>query len=608
MADLEQDVPNRPDTIFEAGSVSKQFTAAAVLLLAQDGKLSLDDDVRKYIPEMPDYGAPITIRHLLHHTSGLRDWGNVVDAAGWPRGTRVHTHAHVLDVLSRQSKLNFEPGTRWSYSNSGYNLAAILVSRVAGEPFADFTRERIFERLGMTRTSWRDDYARIVKGRAIAYSESGDVYRQEMPFEDVYGNGGLLTTVGDLLRWNENFVNPKVGGATLVRDMQVPARLANGNELDYAMGLSFGRYKGAPEVRHSGSTASYRSYLSRFPEQHLSVAVLCNAGDSSPRQSLHDVADLYLGDALKPDPSPRTVTLSSAELDAIAGLYRRTDRGDTFKIVRNGKALQRPDGVAVVALTHKRLSDGEGDFLTIEGAGRGTLDVGDGWPIPVERVEAAKPTAAELESLAGAYSSNDAETTWSVQLRDGALEITRRPGDVFPLVPLYADAFDSELGTIVFHRVGTARPTEFSVVQDRMWDLRFQRQPSAGERSGDAATIAALTAQADAWDKAIVRKDRAAIEANMAEDFRQIDGYGNLETKASFIEGILSDKLTINPYTVDDFEVRRYGDVALLSGRTRMTGHYDGKDFVSHYRYIDTYVRRDGTWKVVSVQITKMPP
>src|SRR6188508_1646510 len=191
MADLEHDVPNRPDTIFEAGSVSKQFTAAAVLLLARDGKLSLDDPVRKYVPELPDYGMPITIRQMLQHTSGLRDWGNVEDIAGWPRGTRVYTHAHVLDILGRQKHLNFTPGTRWSYSNSGYNLAAILVSRVSGDSLAEFSRKHIFEPLGMTRTSWRDDYSRIVKGRAVAYAESDGRYYADMPFENIYGNGGL---------------------------------------------------------------------------------------------------------------------------------------------------------------------------------------------------------------------------------------------------------------------------------------------------------------------------------------------------------------------------------------------------------------------------------
>ena len=166
-ADLEHGVANTADTVFEAGSVSKQFTAAAILLLAQAGKLKLDDPVRDYVPELPDYGTPeITLRHLLHHTSGLRDWGTVTFAAGWPRGSRVHTHAHVLDVLSRQKSLNFPPGAEYSYSNSGYNLMAIIVERVSGKTFAQYTRDVIFEPLGMTHTEWRDDYTRIVKGRA----------------------------------------------------------------------------------------------------------------------------------------------------------------------------------------------------------------------------------------------------------------------------------------------------------------------------------------------------------------------------------------------------------------------------------------------------------
>ena len=263
MADLEHDVPNTPDTIFEAGSVSKQFTAAAVLLLARDGKLSIDDPVRKYIPELPDYGVPLTIRHMLTHTSGLRDWGAVAGIAGWPRTTRAHTHGHVLDIVSRQKALNFTPGTAWSYSNTGYNLAAIIVSRVSGQPFADFSRERIFAPLGMTRTSWRDDFTRVVKHRAIAYDSQADGYHQDMPFENVHGNGGLLTTVGDLLRWNENFAVPKVGDAAFLAEEQTPGRFNDGKPHDYAFGLYVRPYRGVDEVSHSGSTAGYRAFLTR---------------------------------------------------------------------------------------------------------------------------------------------------------------------------------------------------------------------------------------------------------------------------------------------------------------------------------------------------------
>src|SRR5688572_25973184 len=195
MADLEHDVAATPATIYEAGSVSKQFTAAAVVLLAQDGKLSLYDDVRKHIPEVPSYGTPITIRHLLTHTSGLRDWGSVAAIAGMPRGSRAYTHAHVLDIVSRQKALNYPPGAAYSYTNTGYNLLVMIVDRVSGMPFAEFTRTRLFEPIGMRRTQWRDDYTRIVKDRAIAYEARFDGgLSMDMPFENVHGNGGLLTT------------------------------------------------------------------------------------------------------------------------------------------------------------------------------------------------------------------------------------------------------------------------------------------------------------------------------------------------------------------------------------------------------------------------------
>jgi CubicO group peptidase (beta-lactamase class C family) len=299
MADLEHDVPNEPDTIFEAGSVSKQFTAAAVLLLAQEGKLSLDDPARKYVPELPDYGAPLTIRHMLQHTSGLRDWGEIGSIAGWPRTSRAYTHSHVLDILRRQKSLNFTPGDQYSYSNSGYNLAAIIVSRVSGKPFAEFSRERIFEPLGMTRTSWRDDFTRIVKDRAMAYTTTPGGFRTEMPFENVHGNGGLLTTVGDLLKWNENFVEPKVGDAAFLKIQQEPGRLNSGQAHQYALGLTVRDYKGLPEVGHSGSTAGYRAHLTRFPQQRLSVAVLCNVSSGTATQYAMTVAEMYLGDAIK---------------------------------------------------------------------------------------------------------------------------------------------------------------------------------------------------------------------------------------------------------------------------------------------------------------------
>jgi CubicO group peptidase (beta-lactamase class C family) len=363
MADLEHGVANKADTIFEAGSVSKQFTAAAVLLLARDGKLSLDDPARKHIPELPDYGVPLTVRHMLQHSSGLRDWGEVAALSGWPRTSRVHTHAHVLDIISRQRSLNFPAGTRYSYSNTGYNLATVIVSRLSGQSFAEFTRERIFAPLGMTRTSWRDDYTRIVKDRAIAYSDRGGEFRQNMPFENVHGNGGLLTTVGDLLRWNENAATQKVGDPEFLRIQHEPGRFNDGTAHTYAMGLTIGEFRGVKEISHSGSTAGYRAHLMRFPDQHVSVAVLCNVGSGAATQYAQAVAAVYLARHLTAPGSgtqgagrgrgnasenQAAVKPSVRELEGYAGTYTSDEAEATFTIALDGDALvlkRRPDTV-----------------------------------------------------------------------------------------------------------------------------------------------------------------------------------------------------------------------------------------------------------------------
>lgn len=447
MADLEHDVKIVPDTIFEAGSVSKQFTAAAVLLLARDGKLSIDDPVRKYIPELPDYGAPLTIRHMLTHTSGLRDWGSVEAIAGWPRGSRAYTHAHVLEIVSRQKSLNFTPGTRWSYTNTGYNLAAIVVSRVSGMSFAAFTRERLFAPLGMTHTSWRDDYTRIVKNRAIAYDERDGAFHTDMPFENVYGNGGLLTTVEDLLKWNDNFTSPKVGDAAFVALQQEVGHFTNGQPHHYAFGLMVNTANGIRVVEHSGSTAGYSAHLLRLPDQKISVAVLCNAATARATEYAHEVADFYLPTHASMLP-PRTPPAPPP-----TGMFYRS--------VDNGTVLRG------VPADVKATVDGTRVHLVGADASR----------YEYELVPKATPAAAQLNELAGVYANEDSETTLTVSVAGGTLVIKRRPDSAFKLEPLYADAFDApRLGTVIFRRDTAGRVVALSVVQDRVWDLRFTRR------------------------------------------------------------------------------------------------------------------------------------
>jgi CubicO group peptidase (beta-lactamase class C family) len=342
MADLEHGIPNSPATIFEAGSVSKQFTAAAILLLVQQGVLSLDDDVRTHIPELPDYGTPIRVRHLLNHTSGLRDWGSVAAIGGWGRSERSHTHDHVLDILSRQRALNFTPGAEYSYSNSGYNLAAILVDRLSGMSFAEFSRRHIFEPLGLVDTQWRDDHTRIVRGRSAAYGLTARGFFIDRPIEDVHGNGGLLTTVADLLTWNEALAAGRLGGAGLADLMHQPGVLNDGTQIGYAAGLNVGSHGGVPEISHTGATSGYRAFLARYPGQQLGVAVLCNVGAVSPGVAGRLVADVFLGDAVRtgdvpprvftPPPAPEPFHPSAAELAEYAGEYYSPDAETTLVI------------------------------------------------------------------------------------------------------------------------------------------------------------------------------------------------------------------------------------------------------------------------------------
>jgi CubicO group peptidase (beta-lactamase class C family) len=476
MADLEHDVKIAPDTIFEAGSVSKQFTAAAVLLLAREGKLSLDDRVRKYIPELPDYGAPLTVRHMLNHTSGLRDWGSVAAIAGWPRTTRVHTHAHVLEIVSRQHAVNFTPGTRWSYSNTGFNLAAIIVARVSGTPFPEFTRTRLFQPLGMTHTSWRDDYTRIVKGRAMAYSPKDDGFHTLMPFEDVYGNGGLLTTVGDLLTWNEHYDTPPAGDAAMLAEQQTPGHFNDGRPHGYGLGLFIGTYKGLHEVYHSGSTAGYNAFLTRFPDQRVSVAVLCNASNAQATQYAHAVADVYLGDRLKPSDVKATHTLTSAEIDAFAGLWKGDLTGLAVTIARQKDGLVIGRSMTLFPQSAMRVVTAEHDELQLDARGMRHTDA-FGTVEEFARQKPWTPAAGDLDAYAGTYVSDEAETTMIAVVANGKLVLKRRPDTTIALTPLYADAFNAGggLGTVIFRRDSGGRPAELSVVQDRVWDMRFQR-------------------------------------------------------------------------------------------------------------------------------------
>lgn len=481
MADLEHGIPNTPETIFEGGSLSKQFTAAAVVLLALDGKLSLDDDVREYVPELPDYGHTITLHHLMTHTSGLRDWGSVASISGWGREERSHDHADVLDILSRQSELNFVPGHEYSYSNSGYNLLAIIVGRVSGMSFADFSRERIFEPLGLRNTQWRDDYRRIVPGRSTAYDATDDGgWEINRPIEHVHGNGGILTTVGDLGIWAQALADGRLGGPEFVEMMHRQGRLNDGSEIVYAGGLRVEPYMGVPSVTHTGSTAGYRAFLGRYPEQGLSVAMLCNASNAPTSGNGTAVARIYLGDAVTEPVANRPVAVNGGpDLSAFAGLYADPVTGETAELKAEDGSLV--DGRTTLVRT------GRGEFMEEVGARRYLFDLSGGevtgfevddWQYTAqryERVEPWSPSPAELRVFTGTYHSDEAETTYRVSVEDGGLTVWQRPDVTRTLEPLYPDAFEMDGRIVRFLRGAGGRVETLSLSLGRVYDMRFER-------------------------------------------------------------------------------------------------------------------------------------
>jgi CubicO group peptidase (beta-lactamase class C family) len=300
MANLDYGIPNSPSMVYYVGSVSKQFTAASIALLAQQGHISLDDPVRRYVPELRDYGSPLSIRHLVHHTSGIRDIYVLMDLAGI-RMEDVFPDDAALALIARQKELNFKPGSDYLYSNSGYWLLGQIVERVTGQSLREYARREIFEPLAMTHTHFHDDPGHVMKDRVVSYARAGDAYRSaDLANFDKIGAGGLYTTVEDLLAWDTGFYEPRVGGAAWLQQMHSRGLLTTGDTLDYAFGLTLGMHRGLRTVRHGGSLMGFRAELLRFPDQRLTTLVLCNLATIAPAGLAERVAAVYLGSVMQP--------------------------------------------------------------------------------------------------------------------------------------------------------------------------------------------------------------------------------------------------------------------------------------------------------------------
>ncbi len=496
-ANLELGVPITPATVFDIGSTSKQFTAMSILLLARDGKLALDDTVQRYVPELPDSHRPITIRHLLHHTSGIRDYPTLMELAG-ERFENVSTDADALAIIGRQRALDFPPGSEWEYSNSGFFLLSVIVKRVSGRSLRQFAQTSIFDPLGMTHTHFHDDHRMIIPNRATGYDppDSTGSFRIDMSNFEQTGDGAVNTTVEDLLLWDRNFYSGKVGGAEVLAEMVKPGTLRDGKALDYASGLFVSEYRGLRTVAHGGAWAGYRAELLRFPSEHVSVATLCNVARSNPSGLARRVADVYLADrfpaaapapAVSARPDTRSAPVPQATLRGVAGTYRDPGNGGVAHVTMENEALHlqfagysldlRPVGPtefevvdAEARLHFRRASAAAPRQIRISGSGLGNR--------VFTAIEPARPSRAALAQLAGEYFSPELGAGYRITLESDSLVLHARNLPVSALEPIVRDEFESSAAgfTLHFTRNGAGRVTGLTLAAGRTQGVRFERR------------------------------------------------------------------------------------------------------------------------------------
>lgn len=477
LAEMEHNIPNTPQTIFESGSVAKQFTAASLVLLQQDGKLNIDDPVRKYVPELPDYGKPLTIRHILNHTAGLRDWGSVMALTGAGRGDRVVTQDIALDVIIRQKSLDFEPGAEYSYSNSGYQLAAVIVERVSGQKFGEFVGSRIFKPLGMTNSSWRDDYRRLVPGRAQGYSKQGPnaPWMLNMPIMNVVGNGGMLTTVGDWLKWNAA-LDAKTMGAPFVEALETQGVLNDGRKISYALGLDVGDYKGIKQVTHSGGTAGYQTYLARFPEKKLSVAALCNGFPPSSGDIVYSVVDEIFGPFPAAADQTAGITVAEDQLKKYVGTWKNEKTRNANQITLDKGELKINGGaLKPVADGAFMLGDRKAKFLANKEGVPEVMEIANTDGSTTRLIFEREWKPANLNDFAGDWYSDEAQSRVTIKIENGNAFLVLRPVARFQLRPIYKDAFSAQGYVMWFSRDKSGKVTEMHVGGSRMRDMLFVR-------------------------------------------------------------------------------------------------------------------------------------
>lgn len=446
MAKLEDGIVNTPDKVFDVGSVSKQFTAACVAMLVREGKVGLDDDIRKHLPEMPAYAKPVTVRHLLHHTSGLRDYNALLELAGFRADADSPTVEEALEIVRRQKKLNYTPGDEYSYTNTGFFLLSQIVERVSGKSLNAFAQERIFKPLGMTKTLFQDDHTQVIKDRATGYTRvegEGGGFKICLSNWDETGDGNVYTTVRDLSLWDQAFYTGALGKG-LTGMLQETGVLNSGEKIDYAWGLVVSEYKGLRIVEHGGAWVGFRAAIVRFPDQRFSVVILANLDDIDPSGLALKVADICLAGRLKEpakaeDAKPgKTVDMPKAALEALTGNWQDDRFGQWLTLsMKEDKLLagMGPRNFALVPVAPGKFAvagrtDIEIEFPAVETGKVPTarMTIGGSQEFRFAKAERLGPMSeVELARYAGTYVSEELlDARYVIAVDKGALVLKAR--------------------------------------------------------------------------------------------------------------------------------------------------------------------------------------
>jgi len=501
-SDLEHDVPMSPKSVIYMASVSKQFVTMSILLLEEQGKLSLDDEIQKYFPDFPRYDGPLTIRNFIHHTSGVRDNLTLWQLSGKDIYDTIEVD-EMYQMIRRQKELNFTPGDRYLYSNSCYFMLAQIVEKVSGKSIKEFAEEEMFGPLGMKNTHFHDDQYHIVKNRVFSYSPGKDGFRNLIMRFDLVGSGGLYSNVEDLLMWDRNFYNNKLGKGRmeLVRKMEEEGLLNNGTSTGYAFGLSNGTHRGLRTVGHSGGLAGYSTYMVRYPDQNFSVIVLANLEGFNSGGKARDIAEIFLKDEFKEDtpsaasssttakkdPDP-DVTLTAEQLKAFEGHFWNRENAIFSKIeIKDGKLMLDRDGLPPTELQPLSVNSVKLLFprlevvLTFEkgsGGENGYGEVVNGRPpTRFDSYEQANYTEKELKALAGTYFSEEINAYYKYSFADGKLRLSINDKDIGPLEPVMKDLFrNEEIGLFEIDSNEKGEPRGFSLSAGRVRNLKFVKQ------------------------------------------------------------------------------------------------------------------------------------